>query len=92
MGWKCPDAGATDCARAVPSSERNVGVTANAALAAAMDRLLSDRDLRERLAAPAREVFNRFGEESFFARWEAVLADADPDRAPFADLVAGASQ
>jgi GalNAc-alpha-(1->4)-GalNAc-alpha-(1->3)-diNAcBac-PP-undecaprenol alpha-1,4-N-acetyl-D-galactosaminyltransferase len=44
------------------------------ALAAAMDRLMTDAAERERLGRRAVEVLTRFDEPTFFQRWEEVLA------------------
>jgi GalNAc-alpha-(1->4)-GalNAc-alpha-(1->3)-diNAcBac-PP-undecaprenol alpha-1,4-N-acetyl-D-galactosaminyltransferase len=44
-----------------------------AALAAAMERLITDEALRHRLGSEALRVVERFGVEQYFARWEAVL-------------------
>lgn len=43
------------------------------ALAAAMDRLLSDAAERERLATHAPEVLERFGEDKILAQWEELF-------------------
>lgn len=45
-----------------------------AALAAAMDRLMSDEALRRRMGDRGREVVERFSAERIFARWEEILA------------------
>ncbi len=45
-----------------------------AALATAMDRLMSDDGERRRLAARASEVLERFGAEKIVAQWEDLLA------------------
>jgi GalNAc-alpha-(1->4)-GalNAc-alpha-(1->3)-diNAcBac-PP-undecaprenol alpha-1,4-N-acetyl-D-galactosaminyltransferase len=45
----------------------------DAALAAAMERLIADEPLRRRLGSEAARVVERFGVEQYFARWEAVL-------------------
>jgi GalNAc-alpha-(1->4)-GalNAc-alpha-(1->3)-diNAcBac-PP-undecaprenol alpha-1,4-N-acetyl-D-galactosaminyltransferase len=44
-----------------------------AALAAAMERLITDEALRHHLGSEALRVVERFGVEQYFARWEAVL-------------------
>ena len=44
------------------------------ALAAALERLMSDAAARERLGRRAVEVVSRFSEREFFQRWDAVLA------------------
>lgn len=44
------------------------------AFAAALDRVMSDEDLRARLAARAPEVAERFSAETVMRRWEEVLA------------------
>jgi glycosyltransferase involved in cell wall biosynthesis len=49
-----------------------------AALAAALERLMSDAKLRATLAVQARRVSQRFSEERFFGRWDAVLDDIRP--------------
>jgi GalNAc-alpha-(1->4)-GalNAc-alpha-(1->3)-diNAcBac-PP-undecaprenol alpha-1,4-N-acetyl-D-galactosaminyltransferase len=43
------------------------------ALAAAMERLITDEPLRRRLGSEALRVGERFGVEQYFQRWEAVL-------------------
>ena len=45
-----------------------------AALATAIERLIDDASLRNRLGAEAVHVVERFGVEQYFARWDAVLA------------------
>lgn len=47
-----------------------------AALAAALDRLMRDSDLRRSLGDRAREVLSRFSEARFFAQWDDVLREA----------------
>lgn len=49
-----------------------------AALAAALEQLMSDDELRARLAGRASEVKRRFSVERFFEQWEAVLRGAEP--------------
>jgi GalNAc-alpha-(1->4)-GalNAc-alpha-(1->3)-diNAcBac-PP-undecaprenol alpha-1,4-N-acetyl-D-galactosaminyltransferase len=44
-----------------------------AALAAAMERLITNEALRHRLGSEALRVVERFGVEQYFARWESVL-------------------
>ncbi len=51
------------------------------ALAAALDRLMSDATARERLGRRAVEVVARFAETAFYERWEQVLADLGPSAA-----------
>jgi glycosyltransferase involved in cell wall biosynthesis len=46
------------------------------ALAEAMERLMSDEELRRRLATRAPEVIERFSVDEFFRRWECVLDGA----------------
>jgi len=48
-------------------------------LATAMDRLMSDDELREQLASRAPEVSRRFSKEIFFRRWEAILNSASQE-------------
>ena len=43
------------------------------ALAAAMDRVISDEELRKKFAHNATEVKSRFSREMFFRRWDAIL-------------------
>jgi glycosyltransferase involved in cell wall biosynthesis len=50
------------------------------ALAAALDRLLGDPDLRSRLAARAVEVSDRFGEQTILRRWDELLAAVRAER------------
>lgn len=45
-----------------------------AALAAALDRMMSDSDQRRRLGQRARDVARRFNKASFFNQWEEVLS------------------
>jgi len=44
------------------------------ALSAAMDRLMSNKEERERFAAQAPAVFDRFGLDRIIAQWEALVA------------------
>jgi glycosyltransferase involved in cell wall biosynthesis len=48
------------------------------AMARAMDRLMSDTQLREQLGKRAAEVLNRFSPDRFFRQWDAVLR-AEPE-------------
>jgi glycosyltransferase involved in cell wall biosynthesis len=48
------------------------------ALAAAINRLLSDDRLRNRLGAEAVRVAERFSSERYYARWDAVLGKEPP--------------
>ena len=52
------------------------------ALAAALNRLMSDATERERLGRCAVEVVTRFAETAFYERWEQVLAGAHPPAKP----------
>jgi GalNAc-alpha-(1->4)-GalNAc-alpha-(1->3)-diNAcBac-PP-undecaprenol alpha-1,4-N-acetyl-D-galactosaminyltransferase len=49
------------------------------ALAAAIRRLLSDAQLRDRLGAEAAYVVERFSSERYYARWDAVLDKNPPE-------------
>ena len=49
-----------------------------AELAAAMDRLMSDNDERERLAAAASNVLERFGRDRIIGEWENLFASIQP--------------
>jgi glycosyltransferase involved in cell wall biosynthesis len=51
-----------------------------AALSATIKRLLSDVQLRNRLAAEAIHVTERFSSERYYARWDAVLRNEPPVR------------
>jgi glycosyltransferase involved in cell wall biosynthesis len=47
-----------------------------AALAVALERLISDESERRRLGSRAREVVQRFSVPLFFHRWDEVVANA----------------
>lgn len=49
-----------------------------AALATALDRLMSDADQRQQLGVNAARVIDRFGHEPFFRRWDEVLCESFP--------------
>ena len=50
------------------------------ALAEAMDRLMKDERQRQRFAARAVDVIERFSEDQFFQRWEGVLDGIPQDQ------------
>ena len=47
-----------------------------AALAVALDRLMSDEGLRRRLGERARDVVQRFSSARFFRQWDSVVSGA----------------
>jgi glycosyltransferase involved in cell wall biosynthesis len=70
---------ATDCAPGVRAIVRDgidgllVRPNSVTALAAALDRLMNDRDERERFGARAKEIVTRFAVDRVMQQWESLL-------------------